>query len=167
MKTSSTAFMTVVLLSISFPSLAATYKCPTPSGVFEYTSIPCANGFRKEGYQWIDITAERKQRTAAAEERKMRSENEKKPQITNEATSSAALSNPSKPDSSVPESKPIPFKCDGRIHCSQMTSCDEAKYFLKNCPGVQMDGEGDGVPCEKQWCNDSTDSSSSSGRRRH
>ena len=24
--------------------------------------------------------------------------------------------------------------------------------LLKNCPGVKMDGNGDGVPCEKQWC---------------
>ena len=23
---------------------------------------------------------------------------------------------------------------------------------LKNCPGVKMDGNNDGVPCEKQWC---------------
>jgi len=44
------------------------------------------------------------------------------------------------------------FRCDGRTHCSQMTSCAEAEYFLQNCPGVKMDGEGDGVPCEKQWC---------------
>ena len=44
------------------------------------------------------------------------------------------------------------FKCDGRIHCSQMTSCDEAKFFLANCPGTQMDGDNDGVPCERQWC---------------
>ena len=44
------------------------------------------------------------------------------------------------------------FRCDGRTHCSQMTSCTEAKYFLKNCPGVQMDGNNDGVPCEQQWC---------------
>ncbi len=44
------------------------------------------------------------------------------------------------------------FQCDGRTHCSQMTSCDEAKYFLLNCPGVEMDGNNDGVPCERQWC---------------
>jgi len=44
------------------------------------------------------------------------------------------------------------FKCDGRTHCSQMTSCEEATFFLRNCPGVKMDGEGDGIPCEKQWC---------------
>jgi Excalibur calcium-binding domain len=45
------------------------------------------------------------------------------------------------------------FKCDGRTHCSQMTSCDEAIFFLQNCPNVEMDGNNDGEPCEKQWCN--------------
>ena len=44
------------------------------------------------------------------------------------------------------------FTCDGRIHCSQMTSCAEASFFLRHCPGTQMDGNNDGVPCEKQWC---------------
>ena len=44
------------------------------------------------------------------------------------------------------------FKCDGRVYCSQMTSCAEATFFLKNCPGVKMDGNHDGVPCEQQWC---------------
>lgn len=45
------------------------------------------------------------------------------------------------------------FKCDGRTHCSQMTSCAEATYFLRHCPGTQMDGNHDGEPCERQWCN--------------
>lgn len=45
------------------------------------------------------------------------------------------------------------FKCDGRTHCSQMTSCAEATYFLRHCPGTQMDGNNDGEPCERQWCN--------------
>lgn len=45
------------------------------------------------------------------------------------------------------------FKCDGRIYCSQMTSCEEATYFLQNCPGVKMDGgQSNGIPCESQWC---------------
>jgi len=44
------------------------------------------------------------------------------------------------------------FKCDGRTYCSQMTSCGEATFFLKNCPGTKMDGDNDGIPCEKQWC---------------
>lgn len=44
------------------------------------------------------------------------------------------------------------FRCDGRTHCSEMTSCAEATFFLRNCPNVKMDGDGDGVPCEMQWC---------------
>ncbi|MEK8088093.1 excalibur calcium-binding domain-containing protein [Aquabacterium sp. A3] len=46
------------------------------------------------------------------------------------------------------------YRCDGRQYCSQMGSCAEAKFFLKNCPGVKMDGNNDGVPCEAQWCDD-------------
>ena len=53
----------------------------------------------------------------------------------------------------LPEPKTATFQCDGRVHCSQMTSCAEAKYFLKNCPGTKMDGDHDGVPCEQQLCN--------------
>jgi hypothetical protein len=55
--------------------------------------------------------------------------------------------------SSAPPPAESRFKCDGRIYCSQMTSCAEATYFLKNCPGTKMDGNNDGIPCEKQWCN--------------
>ena len=45
------------------------------------------------------------------------------------------------------------FSCDGRTHCSQMTSCAEARFFLENCPDTNMDGNNDGEPCEQQWCN--------------
>lgn len=47
------------------------------------------------------------------------------------------------------------YECDGRQYCSQMTSCDEASWFLVNCPDMKMDGDNDGIPCEKQWCNSS------------
>jgi len=52
-------------------------------------------------------------------------------------------------DSSIGKNQ---FRYNGRTHCSQVTSCDEAKFFLRNCPGVKMDGNNDGVPCERQWC---------------
>ena len=45
-----------------------------------------------------------------------------------------------------------PFKCDGRTRCPQMTSCAEATYFIQHCPNTKMDGNNDGVPCERQWC---------------
>ncbi len=44
------------------------------------------------------------------------------------------------------------YRCDGREYCSQMNSCEEAKYFIKHCPYTKMDGDGDGIPCENQWC---------------
>ena len=44
------------------------------------------------------------------------------------------------------------FKCDGRTYCSQMKSCEEATFFLRNCPNTKVDGDNDGIPCERQWC---------------
>lgn len=55
-------------------------------------------------------------------------------------------------DSSASSNSSV-FKCDGRKHCSQMSSCKEAKYFLNNCPGTLMDGDNDGIPCEQDLCN--------------
>jgi cold shock CspA family protein len=45
------------------------------------------------------------------------------------------------------------FQCEsGKTHCSHMQSCEEATFYLKNCPTTQMDGDGDGIPCERQHC---------------
>jgi cold shock CspA family protein len=51
-----------------------------------------------------------------------------------------------------PDPAPSRFSCDGRTMCSQMTSCAEATYFIRNCPNTKMDGNDDGEPCESQWC---------------
>jgi cold shock CspA family protein len=67
----------------------------------------------------------------------------------------AGRSAPSTGEARVPDASQnasSAFRCDGRTHCSQMTSCAEAKFFLDNCPNTQMDGNRDGIPCEKQWC---------------
>ena len=45
-------------------------------------------------------------------------------------------------------SNPNHFQCDGRKHCSQMRSLEEARWFVRNCPNTQMDGNNDGEPCE-------------------
>ena len=45
------------------------------------------------------------------------------------------------------------YTCAGKIHCSQMGSCEEATFYQQNCPGTKMDGDGDGIPCERQLCN--------------
>jgi len=43
------------------------------------------------------------------------------------------------------------FKCDGRTRCPQMNSYEEAVFFIRNCSGTKMDGDGDGIPCEDQF----------------
>ena len=64
------------------------------------------------------------------------------------------ISEPTKP-LQVKVEKYVPpkttFKCDGRQHCSQMNSYEEAKYFIQHCPNTKMDGDNDGVPCERQF----------------
>ncbi|MDT4290403.1 cold shock domain-containing protein [Methylomonas sp. MO1] len=44
------------------------------------------------------------------------------------------------------------FTCEGKTRCTQMTSCEEAMFYLNNCPGSVTDGDNDGRPCEDQWC---------------
>ncbi len=48
----------------------------------------------------------------------------------------------------LPDVKQSNFQCDGRQHCSQMTSRAEAEFFTRNCPNTKMDGDSDGIPCE-------------------
>jgi cold shock CspA family protein len=65
---------------------------------------------------------------------------------------------PPTPPSAVPSPSVSPLsassaaRCDGRTSCGQMRSCADAKWVQRNCPGAAMDGDGDGVPCETQWC---------------
>lgn len=53
----------------------------------------------------------------------------------------------------APEQNTGVFSCNGKVYCSQMSSCAEATYYQNNCPGTKMDGDSDGIPCESQWCN--------------
>ena len=48
---------------------------------------------------------------------------------------------------------PSQFECQGKTHCTQMSSCEEATFYLQNCLGTEMDGDNDGIPCEHQLCN--------------
>lgn len=38
--------------------------------------------------------------------------------------------------------------CGSKKHCSEMASCEEARYYLTQCGVKTLDGNGDGVPCE-------------------
>lgn len=39
--------------------------------------------------------------------------------------------------------------CANKRYCKEMASCDEAKYYLTQCGLSRLDGDGDGIPCEK------------------
>lgn len=41
------------------------------------------------------------------------------------------------------------FSCGSKRYCREMSSCDEAKFFLRHCGLARLDGDGDGVPCEQ------------------
>jgi len=40
------------------------------------------------------------------------------------------------------------FQCGSKRYCREMTSCKEAKFYLRKCGLSRLDGDRDGVPCE-------------------
>lgn len=41
------------------------------------------------------------------------------------------------------------YSCQPRRYCSQISSCEEAHWYLNNCSwGSKLDRDGDGAPCE-------------------
>lgn len=40
------------------------------------------------------------------------------------------------------------FTCTGKRFCRQMTSCEEAYFYLRQCGVSSLDGNSDGEPCE-------------------
>lgn len=47
-----------------------------------------------------------------------------------------------------PTAPPVARSCGAKRHCSEMTSCAEARAFAARCGTSQLDGDNDGVPCE-------------------
>jgi phosphatidylserine/phosphatidylglycerophosphate/cardiolipin synthase-like enzyme len=49
-------------------------------------------------------------------------------------------------------SKPQPagtaLACVGKTRCTEMSSCEEAKFYLNQCGVRSLDRDGDGVPCK-------------------
>jgi endonuclease YncB( thermonuclease family) len=40
------------------------------------------------------------------------------------------------------------FQCGSKRYCREMTTCEEARYYLQNCGLSGLDGDLDGIPCE-------------------
>lgn len=41
------------------------------------------------------------------------------------------------------------FTCGGKRKCAEMSSCEEAYFYLKQCGLKRLDRDKDGIPCEK------------------
>jgi hypothetical protein len=139
---------------LQMPSAGAAtqvYKC-TGEGSVVYQAYPCPTDEVRKRPTAQELNAKRQQEASSS------------------AQSAVPVGRPSDSKAKVSEPLPAPsprssagnvlrvaegrFQCDGRKYCSQMRSCEEAKYFLAHCSGVRMDGHGrgNGVPCEQQWC---------------
>jgi hypothetical protein len=159
MKKTKLQLATLAFPLLLLPSIAAAqlHKCIS-NGSVTYQNTPCPAGDPRKQPTVNELNAERKRKLdrSVEQSRISKSATTGIPTTPRNATTSARpeftgtdLDN----RDGKPTLSPTPtYKCDNRRYCSQMTSCAEATYFLTNCPGVKMDGNNDGVPCEQQWC---------------
>lgn len=49
----------------------------------------------------------------------------------------------------APPSPAAPWRCGERRYCSEMRSCEEAMFHVRVCGLTRLDGDRDGVPCER------------------
>lgn len=112
-------------------SYGGVYKCADANGHIAYSKIAC-NG-KNDSQSIVDMPSAPKAPPKLPNDIVLT----ESPSQTNEVITPPSNSND---------------KCDGRTHCSQMTSCKEATFFINNCPDTKMDGDMDGIPCEMQFC---------------
>ena len=47
-----------------------------------------------------------------------------------------------------PAASPADLRCAVKRKCGEMSSCEEARFYLSSCRVRSLDRDGDGVPCE-------------------
>ncbi len=47
-------------------------------------------------------------------------------------------------------------RCGSKRYCSEMASCAEARFYLKECRAFSLDGDGDGRACERLCSSDTS-----------
>jgi hypothetical protein len=127
----------LVALAANAANAAPMHKCVI-NGSVSFQQAPCPPDQARKQPTVEELNAERKKKAATAQG---------EPAPTRAASTAATA-----PAMAKTLAPPERFRCDGRQHCSQMRSCEEARYFLARCPDVKMDGDRDGIPCEEQWC---------------
>ena len=64
----------------------------------------------------------------------------------------AQRSTPARSQRSTTARSPAVLSCGAKRYCAEMTSCAEARFHLRTCALTSLDGDGDGVPCERRLC---------------
>ena len=59
-----------------------------------------------------------------------------------------SLLSPAEEPADAPSLSSGSFTCSGKRYCRQMSSCEEAHYYLQVCGVSSLDGNSDGEPCE-------------------
>jgi hypothetical protein len=132
-----------ILLASNGALAAQIFKCNL-NGTIHYQQSPCKANQPRERPTVEELNAERQRQWAQSKEQPNGPKLHARPIVLAEPGDDTATKATSSQRSS--------FKCDIRKYCTQMTSCAEAKYFSSKCAGVKMDGDGDGIPCEDQFC---------------
>jgi endonuclease YncB( thermonuclease family) len=57
-------------------------------------------------------------------------------------------SSPSAPASVIDRTQASSLACSGKRYCKDMSSCEEARFYLETCGLKALDRDGDGRPCE-------------------
>ena len=59
----------------------------------------------------------------------------------------AAAPTPVAPPATAPTTNPAGWTCGTKKTCGEMSSCEEATFYLQQCGVKRLDSDGDGVPC--------------------
>lgn len=70
------------------------------------------------------------------------------PRLRNSANSNRSSSYAPHKSASAPVAQ-TSQQCEGKKTCKEMSSCAEARFYLTQCGVSRLDGDGDGMPCEK------------------
>jgi hypothetical protein len=141
-----------LLLSIFALNVHAAYKCVV-NGKTIYSTSKCAQDAEQFSIDKdSDWTMKIKARTAPREDASLNAVRSLPLPDETAGETSPQIAAASRHADTGASSKNTRFACDGRNRCSQMSSCEEATFFLRNCPNQETDGDHDGVPCENQWC---------------
>ena len=136
-------FVLVFAVLYSVNSHGGIYKCTDAKGHVIYTDTACSTKAGRQAVEVLPIQEAPHSSIFSAPIEKIKGFIKS---FSNDRTTSSEL------PAYAPLAKQQTYQCDGRTYCSQMTSCEEATFFINNCPDTKMDGDNDGVPCESQWC---------------